>query len=59
VFVAIYIDPGADDETAVRLASRAATLKGVRTAAQGRDPEAARALVDRRDSLASPFYGGD
>jgi len=43
----------------VRLASRAATLKGVRTAAQGRDPEAARALVDRRDSLASPFYGGD
>jgi formaldehyde-activating enzyme len=59
VFVAIYIDPGADDETAVRLASRAATLKGVRTAAQGRDREAARALVDRRDSLASPFYGGD
>jgi formaldehyde-activating enzyme len=59
VFVAIYIDPGADDETAVRLASRAATLKGVRTATQGRDPEAARALVDRRDSLASPFYGGD
>jgi 5,6,7,8-tetrahydromethanopterin hydro-lyase len=59
VFVAIYIDPAAYDETAVRLASRAATLKGVRTAAQGRDPEAARALVDRRDSLASPFYGGD
>jgi formaldehyde-activating enzyme len=59
VFVAIYIDPGADDETAVRLASRAATLKGIRTAAQGRDPEAARALVDRRDSLASPFYGGE
>jgi formaldehyde-activating enzyme len=59
VFVAIYIDPGADDETAVRLASRAATLKGVRTAAQGRDPGAAQALVDRRDSLASPFYGGD
>ncbi len=59
VFVAIYIDPAADDETAVRLASRAATLKGVRTAAQGRDRAAAQALVDRRDSLASPFYGGD
>jgi formaldehyde-activating enzyme len=59
VFVAIYIDPATDDETAVRLASRAATLKGVRTAVQGRDPGAAQALVDRRDSLASPFYGGD
>ena len=58
VFVAIYIDPGATDETAVRLASRAATLKGVRTAREGRARDATRALVDRRDSLSSPFYGG-
>jgi hypothetical protein len=43
----------------VRIASRAATLKGIRTAADGRDPDAARALVERRDSLRSPFYGGD
>ena len=28
------------------------------TAVHGRDPAAARALVDRRDTLASPFYGG-
>ena len=58
VFVAIYIDPAATDETAVRLASRAATYKGVRTAAAGRPSAAAQALVDRRDTLASPFYGG-
>jgi formaldehyde-activating enzyme len=58
VFVAIYIDPGADDETAVRIASREATLKGVRTARDGRDAGAARTLVDRRDSLQSPFYSG-
>jgi formaldehyde-activating enzyme len=58
VFVAIYIDPGATDETAVRLASRAATLKGVRTAREGRDRSATQALVDRRDSLRSPFYSG-
>jgi formaldehyde-activating enzyme len=58
VFVAIYIDPGATDETAVRLASRAATLKGVRTAREGRAAEATRALVDRRDDLRSPFYSG-
>ncbi len=59
VFVAIYVDPGATDETAVRRASRAATLKAVRTAREGRDPGAAQALVDRRNSLSSPFYGGD
>jgi 5,6,7,8-tetrahydromethanopterin hydro-lyase len=58
VFVAIYIDPDASDETAVREASRAATLKGITVARRGRDPDAARALVERRDSLASPFYGG-
>ena len=58
VFVAIYIDPGATDETAVRVASRAATFKGVHTARAGRDPKAARALVDHRDALRSPFYTG-
>ena len=59
VFVAIYIEPTADDETAVRRASRAATLKGIRMAKRGRDPEAVQALVDRRDSITSPFYNGD
>jgi formaldehyde-activating enzyme len=58
VFVAIYIEPDATDETAVRRASRAAVLKGIRTARQGRD-DAGRALVDRRDTVTSPFYGGD
>lgn len=58
VFVAIYIDPAAGDETAVRRASRAATLKGVRTAAQGRDPDAAESLLERRDALGNPFYSG-
>jgi formaldehyde-activating enzyme len=58
VFVAIYIDAAATDETAVRKASRAATLKGVRTAVEGRAPADARALVDRRDDLRSPFYRG-
>jgi formaldehyde-activating enzyme len=58
VFVAIYIDPGASDETAVRVASRAATLKGVRTARHGRG-DAAQAMVERRDTVTSPFYSGD
>jgi len=59
VFVAIYIDPGATDETAVRRASRGATFKAVRVAVRGRDPEAARALVQRRNAITSPFYGGE
>jgi formaldehyde-activating enzyme len=59
VFVAIYIEPSASDETAVRKASRAAVLKGIRMARRGRDAEAVQALVDRRDSVTSPFYNGD
>jgi formaldehyde-activating enzyme len=58
VLVCIWIDPGADDETAVRDASRQATRRALGAAVNGRDPAAARALVERRDSLTSPFYGG-
>jgi 5,6,7,8-tetrahydromethanopterin hydro-lyase len=58
VFVAIYIDPNASDETAVKTASRVATLKGIRTAVDGRDPDHARALVERRESVRNPFYSG-
>ncbi len=58
VFVCIWIDPAASDETAVRTAARTAVRKAVDVAVNGRDPAAARALVDRRDQLTSPFYGG-
>lgn len=58
VFVCIWIDPGASDETAVRAAARTATRNALGVAVNGRDPEAARALVERRDSVTSPFYGG-
>jgi formaldehyde-activating enzyme len=58
VFVAIWVHGDVDDETAMRRATRAATHKGVPTAVRGRDPAAARALVERRDGLRNPFYGG-
>jgi formaldehyde-activating enzyme len=58
VFVAIWIDAGASDETAVKVAARAATLKGIRTAVNGRGV-AAQELVDRRDTVTSVFYGGE
>ncbi len=59
VLVAVYVDPTADDETAVRLASRAAMRKALGVCIEGRNPAAAHALVDRRDSLRNPFYGGE
>jgi formaldehyde-activating enzyme len=58
VFVCVWIDPGASDETAVRRAARTAVRNAIRICVQGRDVEAARALVERRDEVTSPFYGG-
>jgi formaldehyde-activating enzyme len=58
VLVAVWIEPSADDETAVRAASRAAVRKALALCVEGRDPEAATRLVAARDSLTSPYYGG-
>jgi formaldehyde-activating enzyme len=58
VFVCIWIDPGASDETGVRKAARVAARRAIGVAVEGRDPEAARSLVERRDVVTSPFYGG-
>jgi len=59
VLVAVWVDPRASDETAVRLANREATLKAIRVCVEGRDPDAAARLVRERDSLRNPFYSGD
>ena len=58
VLVAVWVDPGAADETAVRVANRAAVRKAIGVCVEGRDPAAAGALVARRDELKSPFYSG-
>ncbi len=59
VLVAVWVDPAASDETAVRLANREAVRTAIERCVRGRDPDAAAALVARRDALTSPFYGGD
>jgi 5,6,7,8-tetrahydromethanopterin hydro-lyase len=59
VLVAFWVDPGAEDETALRIASRAATRKALGVCVEGRDPSAAAALVERRDELQSPYYAGE
>jgi len=59
VLVAVWVDPNAGDETAVRLANRQAVRKAIGTCVEGRDPDAAARLVAERDSLRNPFYSGD
>jgi formaldehyde-activating enzyme len=59
VLVAVWVAPAADDETAVREASRTAARKAIGVCVEGRDPAAAAALVERRDSLRNPFYSGE
>ena len=58
VLVAVWVDPAAHDETAVRHANRTATRKAIGVCVEGRDPGAAAALVEQRDSLRNPFYSG-
>jgi hypothetical protein len=55
----VWVDPAGEDETAIRLASRAATRKAIGVCVEGRDTAAAAALVERRDSLRNPFYSGE
>jgi formaldehyde-activating enzyme len=58
VFVAIWVDPAAADETAVRRAAREATGAAVGDAVRGSDPATVERLVRDRDALANPFYSG-
>jgi formaldehyde-activating enzyme len=58
VLVAVWVDPAADDETAVRVANREATRRALGVCVEGREPSAAASLVERRDSLRNPFYSG-
>jgi formaldehyde-activating enzyme involved in methanogenesis len=59
VLVAVWVDPNASDETALRLANRKAVRKAIGMCVEGRDPDAAARLVAERDSLQNPFYSGD
>jgi formaldehyde-activating enzyme len=58
VLAAVWIDVAANDETAVREAARAGMRKAIGICVEGRSPEAVQRLVDERDSLRNPFYGG-
>jgi formaldehyde-activating enzyme involved in methanogenesis len=59
VLVAVWVDPNASDETAVRLANREAVRKAIGMCVEGRDPQAAERHVAERDALRNPFYSGE
>ena len=59
VLVAVWVDERADDETALRVASREAVGKALRMCIEGRDADAVASLVDERDRVTNPFYSGD
>lgn len=59
VLVSLWLDEAASDETAVCANARAAAAAAVEEAATGRPDEAVARLVEARDSVRHPFYGGD
>ncbi|HYT26074.1 MAG TPA: formaldehyde-activating enzyme [Actinomycetota bacterium] len=59
LLVAVWIDPAAHDETAVRKASRTATSRALADALRPPSAEEVGALAARREAASTPFYGGD
>jgi len=59
VLAAVFIDPGAGDETALRRSCREATRAAIADALEPASVEAVRALVERRHDVANGYYGGE
>ena len=58
LLVAVWVDPAAADETAVRIANREATRLAIGDALAGAPVEAVRAIADGRNQATNAFYGG-
>lgn len=58
LLVPVWVDAGASDETAVRLANREATHAALANAVGPADAETIRALADRREEATNAYYGG-
>jgi 5,6,7,8-tetrahydromethanopterin hydro-lyase len=59
LLVAVWVDPAAHDETAVRVANRAATRAAIADALEPPAAEAVRALAEQRDEATNAYYSGD
>jgi 5,6,7,8-tetrahydromethanopterin hydro-lyase len=58
LLVAVWVDPAAHDETAVRLANRAAMCSALKDATTERSAKDVQALAARRERAKSPYYSG-
>jgi 5,6,7,8-tetrahydromethanopterin hydro-lyase len=59
VLAALWVDPAADDETAVKRANRAAMRAALEDAIRPPSAGDVAALVERRESAANGYYRGD
>jgi 5,6,7,8-tetrahydromethanopterin hydro-lyase len=59
LLVAVWVDPAATDETAVRKANRAATRAAIEDAITDRDSAYVLEVVARREHARNGFYHGD
>jgi 5,6,7,8-tetrahydromethanopterin hydro-lyase len=59
VLAAVWIDPGADEETALRRACREAMRTAIADALEPASAEAVRALAERRQHAANGYYTGE
>jgi 5,6,7,8-tetrahydromethanopterin hydro-lyase len=59
ILIAVWVDPDAHDETAVRIANREATRAAIADALEPPAAEAVRALAEERDDATNAYYSGD
>jgi 5,6,7,8-tetrahydromethanopterin hydro-lyase len=59
VLIAVWVDPDAHDETAVRAANREATRNAIADALQPPSAEAVQALAAERDEATNAYYSGE
>jgi 5,6,7,8-tetrahydromethanopterin hydro-lyase len=59
LLIAVWVDPAAADETAVRKANRAATRAAVADALTDRDAQFVREVAARREHASNGYYRGD
>jgi 5,6,7,8-tetrahydromethanopterin hydro-lyase len=59
LLVAVWVDPEAHDETAVRTANREAARAAIADALEPPGAEAVRALAAQRDEATNAYYAGD
>ena len=59
LLVPVWVDPAAEDETAVRAANRMATRDAIADAVSPASADEIRTLADRREDAHNAYYSGD